>query len=189
MANFYHRFIRKFSTKVFLITNCMKKGDLIWTEAAGRTFEWIKELMMQASVMRLNDYYKPFKVSCDTSRVGMRWNTQSTIKRSILWSKQSHPTSYWANSSFLHHTKGVDKKVVNNLSRKVHHLNVVTAKVIDLAKIKDDYAELDESPLPTLGDYSTPQGLKPKTNLSKPNSKPKYFQPITCKKFRSLRLP
>ncbi|XP_074283252.1 putative mitochondrial protein AtMg00860 [Silene latifolia] len=56
LASFYRRFIKNFSIVVALITECMKKGDFQWTEAAQQSFETIKKFMCETFILKLPDF-------------------------------------------------------------------------------------------------------------------------------------
>ena len=71
LATFYKRFIQNFSTIMALITNCLKREEFEWTKAAAKMFREIKERMTEAPVMRLPDFMKVFKITCDASSVGI----------------------------------------------------------------------------------------------------------------------
>ena len=67
------------------ITDCMKQGEFIWTKAATKAFNEIKQKMTEASVMRLPDLTKPFEVEFDAS---------GTSIGGIL-SQERHPIAYF----------------------------------------------------------------------------------------------
>ena len=48
-----------------LIIDCLKQGKFGWTKAAAKAFREIKERMTEAPVMRLIDFTKAFKITCD----------------------------------------------------------------------------------------------------------------------------
>ena len=51
------------------ITDCMKQGEFIWTKAATKAFNEVKQKMTEAPVMRLPDFTKLFEVECDASGI------------------------------------------------------------------------------------------------------------------------
>ena len=53
------------------ITDCLKKGELAWSNAAAKAFVKIKARMINAPVMRLPDFSKIFEVACDASDIGI----------------------------------------------------------------------------------------------------------------------
>lgn len=46
------------------ITNCMKKGQFVWTTAETKAFEEVKKRMIEAPILRLLGFSKMFEVSC-----------------------------------------------------------------------------------------------------------------------------
>jgi len=56
---------------VALITDCLKKGEFNWSQAATKAFVAIKKRMVSALVMRLPDFSKVFEVACDASGIGI----------------------------------------------------------------------------------------------------------------------
>ena len=71
LVSFYRRFIKGFSTILSPITDCMKQGEFVWTKAAAKAFNEVKQKMTKAPVMRLLDFSKPFEVECDASDIGI----------------------------------------------------------------------------------------------------------------------
>ena len=60
---------------MFPITDCMKQGKFIWTKAATKAFNEVKQKMTEAPIIRLPNFTKPFEVECDASGIGIRGST------------------------------------------------------------------------------------------------------------------
>ena len=67
------------------ITDCLKKCEFAWSNAAAKAFVEIKVRMVSASVMRLPDFSKIFDVGCDTC---------STSIGEVL-AHEGHPVAYF----------------------------------------------------------------------------------------------
>ncbi len=69
LATFYRKFINNFST----ICNAMKetmrgdKKEFKWTHGADKSFETLKQKVVELHVLALRDFNKVFQVECDAS--------------------------------------------------------------------------------------------------------------------------
>ena len=76
----------RFNAIMSLITDCMKQGEFVWTKAAAKAFNEVKQKMSEALVMRLPDFTKPFEVECDASSIGIGG----------VVSQERHPIAYFS---------------------------------------------------------------------------------------------
>jgi len=86
LATFYRRFIKNFSTIMAHIPDCLKSEEFQWTPAATKAFAEIKKMMTEAHVMRLPDFSKAFKITCDVSELAIDG----------VLSQEIHPVAYFS---------------------------------------------------------------------------------------------
>ena len=61
------------------ITDCLKKNEFAWSNAAAKAFVEIKARMISAPVMHLSDFSKIFEVAC-ASGIGIGVLSQEGIQ-------------------------------------------------------------------------------------------------------------
>ena len=64
----------------------MKQEEFVWTKAAAKAFNEVKQKMTEAPVMRLPNFTKPFEVECDASSIGLGG----------VLSQERHPIAYFS---------------------------------------------------------------------------------------------
>jgi hypothetical protein len=68
-ANFYRRFIRKFSELVLSINNLLQKDTKFdWNDQCQEAFETLKRRFLEEPVLMVLDYSKPFQIESDASK-------------------------------------------------------------------------------------------------------------------------
>ena len=71
LAQFYHRFVRNFSSLAAPLTDLLKNSQFDWTAPANRAFQQIKIALLSAPVLRLPHFDKLFDVATDASSSGI----------------------------------------------------------------------------------------------------------------------
>jgi hypothetical protein len=68
LCNFYRRFIAKYSSIAYALTNLTQKSvPFIWNNEHEKAFENLKETLISAPVLQHIDPYKPFRIESDSS--------------------------------------------------------------------------------------------------------------------------
>ena len=72
LAAFYRKFVRNFSRIAYPITSLQRKGNkFVWTEKCQSAFEFLKEKLTIAPILRVLDLQKLFVVITDASGEGL----------------------------------------------------------------------------------------------------------------------
>lgn len=64
-------FIRNFSTLVAPISECLKGCDFKRLKEVEASFQFVKQKMIEASVLALPDFDKAFEVNCNASSISI----------------------------------------------------------------------------------------------------------------------
>ena len=68
------------------MTDCIRKGDFVWTKAAFKAFQEFKKKMTETLVLRPSDFSKVFEVTYDASGVGIGG----------VLSQEGHPIAFFS---------------------------------------------------------------------------------------------
>jgi len=72
ICNYYRRFVKGFSEIATPINNLLKAGETFkWTPECQKSFEKLKETLMQSPLLIYPDFLKPFKLLTDASTTGL----------------------------------------------------------------------------------------------------------------------
>ena len=69
LASFYRKFIRNFSSVCNAMTKTMRgdRKEFKWTHGADKSFETLKQKVVELPILALPDFNKVFQVECDAS--------------------------------------------------------------------------------------------------------------------------
>lgn len=71
LASFYRRFVPQFSAIMAPLTNCIRDGTFVWTQAATKAFNIIKDKLSSAPILALPDFTTIFELHCEASKTGI----------------------------------------------------------------------------------------------------------------------
>ncbi|KAI2652387.1 Transposon Tf2-9 polyprotein [Labeo rohita] len=101
-SNFYHRFIRNFSTVAALLTAMVKRGNtrLNWSSDALRAFQDLRQRFTTAPILRYPDPQQPFIVKVDASSTGVG---------AVLSQRQGQPPKTYPCAFYSHKLSPAEK--------------------------------------------------------------------------------
>ena len=104
ICTYYRKFVKGFSQLAAPLTDLTKRGSFSWTDGAQVPFDLLKEAMSSCLVLALLDFFEPFTVECDASKVGV----------GAVLSQDGHPIAFHSQK-FLPHERSYsiyDKEMV-----------------------------------------------------------------------------
>lgn len=72
LTRYYRQFIRRYAQVAAQLTQLLQKDTFKWNEEAQTALDSLKESLIQAPVLALPDFSKPFILESDASGVGIR---------------------------------------------------------------------------------------------------------------------
>lgn len=86
LASFYRHLVPHFSTIMAPITDCIKEGKFLWTEAASLAFAEIKVKLTTTPILVLPDFTEAFELHSDALKLGI----------GAVLRQQGHPIAYYS---------------------------------------------------------------------------------------------
>nr|GEU42626.1 hypothetical protein [Tanacetum cinerariifolium] len=118
LTGYYRRFIKNFDSISRPLTQLLKKNSFKWNGEAHESFLLLKEAMVQAPVLGLPNFHKPFIMETDASGVGL----------GAVLQQDGHPIAYLSKAlAPKHHSLSTYEKGIVDSWTKDYHLKFIIA--------------------------------------------------------------
>lgn len=93
LTGYYRRFIKNYAMISQPLTDLLKKNGFMWNDRAQKSFELLKQAMIQAPVLALPNFEEEFVVETDASGIGV----------GAVLQQGGHPIAYLSKALSLRH--------------------------------------------------------------------------------------
>nr|GFC83558.1 retrotransposable element Tf2 [Tanacetum cinerariifolium] len=111
LTGYYRKFIKGYALISQPLTKLLKKNAFVWTKEAQSAFVHLKEVMVNAPVLKLPDFNEPFIVETDASGEGI----------GVVLQQSGHPIAYYSKKlAPRHHSLSTYEKELLAVIQALH---------------------------------------------------------------------